>query len=243
MRIPDEHFRQGIQARLGHPVREEDYLAFVEPYEGQKHLADIRSSLRPEEIVTPIRPKPLKTKLVAFPADISGPAAVKAGLKSLHRLLATVITAPGRTHALQETLKRRKPNILLILWVFGHLGDVVSTPGTSLVIDSVDCGDRRECNTVIRKRDNSLQIPARQAAAVLDSYGVHMDHTPIGGEHWIVSLSFDRKAGGPRALKALQYYVKSLISKHGEPVYTKASRYKGKAFELFSRADMRMFAR
>ena len=242
MRIPDEHFRRGIEARMHRRMPEEDYRAFVEPYEGQKHLAVIRSGLRPKDIVQPVRPKPLRARVVDLPADITGPAAVRSGLKSLHRLLSAMITAPAPTYALQETLKRRKNHIMLILWAFGYLGEMVSKPVASLVIDSVDCGDRRECNTVIRKRDNSLQVPARQAAAILDTYGVHLDHTPIGSEHWIVSLSFDRQAGGSRALKALQYYVKALVSKHGEPVYTKASRYKGKAFDLFSRADMNLLA-
>jgi hypothetical protein len=242
MRIPDENFRGGIEARLGAPITDEDYRVFVEPYEGQKHLSEIRAGLKPDEIVDPAEPKPLKARLVKLPDDISGSAADKAGAKSVHHLLATLISAPTETYAQQEILKRGRNNILLILWVFGHLGELATKQGTLLVIDSIDCGDRSECDSVIRKHDNSLQIAARQSVAVLAGFGVQVNHTPIGPDHWILSMSFDRRAGGSRAVKALKRYVAVLISEYGEPVYSGASRYKGKAFQLFSRADMRVLA-
>jgi hypothetical protein len=43
--------RKRTAARLGTPIPEEDYLAFIEPYEGLKHLDEIRASLAPEDIV------------------------------------------------------------------------------------------------------------------------------------------------------------------------------------------------
>lgn len=238
MRIPDENFRRGIETRLGAPITDEDYRAFVEPYEGQKHLSEIRAGLRPDEIVDPAKPKPLKARVVKLPDDISGSAADKAGVKSIHHLLATFISAPAETYAQQEALRRRRSNILLILWVFGHLGELVTRQGTQLVIDSVDCGPRPDCSSVIRKRDNTLHIAARQSIAEMANYGAHVSHTPIGPEHWFLSMSFDRRAGGSRAIKALKRYVTALVREYGEPLYSGSSRYKGKAFELFSRVDM-----
>jgi hypothetical protein len=41
-------------------------------------------------------------------------------------------------------------------------------------------------------------------------------------------------------LKALKRYVITLVKKYGKPKYAGNSRYKGKAFTLFIRADMRI---
>jgi hypothetical protein len=156
--------------------------------------------------------------------------------------MADLISAPAETYAQQEALKRRRSNILLLLWVFGHLGELVTKQGTQLVIDSIDCGDRPDCSSVIRKQGNTLQIAARQSIAEMANYGVHVSHTPIGPEHWFLSMSFDRQAGGSRGLKALKRYVTALVSAYGEPVYSGSSRYKGKAYETFSRVDMNILS-
>ncbi|UCD92455.1 MAG: DUF3795 domain-containing protein [Methanobacteriota archaeon] len=47
-RIPGEDFRERTESLIGEPVPEDDYLAFLEPYEGLKHLKEMRAGLNSE---------------------------------------------------------------------------------------------------------------------------------------------------------------------------------------------------
>lgn len=66
-----EWTREKIEATHGKPIPEEDYLIFVEPFEGLKHLKEIHSSLSPKDIVEVITVPPFKPKIIDFPEHIS----------------------------------------------------------------------------------------------------------------------------------------------------------------------------
>ena len=61
---------QKMTDRLGSPIPQEDYIAFLEPYEGQKHLDTIRLSLTSEKIVE-MKAVSFKPKIIDFPDNLA----------------------------------------------------------------------------------------------------------------------------------------------------------------------------
>ncbi len=226
--------REKIAARLGTPVPEEDYLAFIEPYEGIKHLDAIRASLAPGDIVemTTVFVRP---RIVAFPDDLSFSEERATPFEHLHRLLATVVVAEGVSYARQTVLQRRRRHLLKILWAFGLFGERKEEGGSHLVIDS---------ETYSAQKIQSSYSRLKDYFKVLEEYGVHCEHAPLTEEGWLtpggalrkgrwfMKMSFGDDAGGASALKALQYYAARLDEKYGKT-----------AFRYFSKANMRVLGK
>ena len=225
--------RERIAARLGMPIPEEDYIAFIEPYEGIKHLDEIRASLGPEDIVemTSVSVKP---RVADFPDDLSFSKEETAAFEALHRLLATIESAGGVSYARQAALEKRRRHLLKMLWVFGRFGGLKEEGGAHLVIDG---------ETYLAQGMHSGYSRMKDCFKVLEEYGVHCEHIPLTEEGWLtptgalrkggwfMKMSFDDDAGGVSALTALQSYAAKLDEKYGE-----------KAFRYFSKGDMRVLS-
>jgi hypothetical protein len=235
-RIPGEDFRERVESGMGEKMPEDDYLAFIEPYEGLKHLKEIRASLKPEDIVKKVELPPIRARIVDFPEDLPFSKKENAAFEAVHGLISKVLSPRADTYARQLAMKRRKHHILGFLWVSGLYGEL-KEGGSQLILDSKEHGSRAECRWMVRKRDNTLAGTMAQGFRILKSYGVKGEFVPSKKE-WLMKLSFGKKAGGTAALKALKKYVTRLAEQHGEPVYAGSTRYKGKAFILFSKADM-----
>jgi hypothetical protein len=240
-RIPGGDFRKNVAERMGRPVPEKDYIAFLEPYEGLVHLKALRQRLRSEDIMKMPKIAPLKAQIAAFPDHLVLSKAEIAGLESLYLLLKKIRTAQAATYARQIMIKRRRDLLLSILWIFGLYGKMEGKNGVKLVIRGTK-DIPGHANMIIRKRDFAVHYYAAQSFRVLKSFGVNAVYN-IRGKEWKLTMRFTTKAGGSVALKALQCYVRVLVEKYGKPGYAGSSRYKGKAFELFAKADMHILAR
>lgn len=235
-------YRDQVAARLGGPIPEQDYRAFIEPYEGIKHLEAIRASLDPEAFVEPAAVPPLRTRVVDFPGALPLSHTETAAYRALHRLLADILSARAELYVQQMVLKKRRPVIWNLLWVFGRHGKLVDGDDPHLVIESETLGSLPEFKNIVRKRDNALHGSAAIAAELLHDFGVKIDHIPSTSKDWLLRMTFDDPAGGAAGLRALKRYVTRLIERHGAPTYAGSSRYKGEAFSRFSKADMRPLA-
>jgi hypothetical protein len=225
--------RERIAARLGTPIPEEDYLAFVEPYEGIKHLDEIRASLGPEDIVE-ITKVSVQPRVADFPDDLPFSEEETSAFEALHRLLATVEAADGVSYARQAVLKKRRQHLLKLLWAFGRFGEFKEEGGPHLVIDS---------ETYLAQKIHSGYSRVKDYCKALEGYGVHCEHVPLAEEGWLtpagalrkggwfIKMSFDDDVGGASALNALQSYAARLEEKYGE-----------RAFRYFSKADMRVLS-
>jgi hypothetical protein len=222
--------KERIVARLGTPIPEEDYLAFIEPYEGIKHLDTIRASLGPEDIVEMTKVS-VKPKIVDFPDDLPFSKEETSAFEALHRILASVESVNDVSYARQAALKKRRRHLLKVLWAFGCFGELEEEGGSHLVMDS---------ETYLSQRIHSSYSRVKDYFKALEGYGVHCEHVPLteGGwltptgalrkSGWCMKMSFDDDAGGVSALKALRSYTAKL-EKYGE-----------RAFRYFSKADMRV---
>ncbi|MFQ6087725.1 MAG: DUF3795 domain-containing protein [Candidatus Methanofastidiosia archaeon] len=232
-------YKDMISKRMGRPIPKGEYLSFIEPYEGMKHLEEIRASLSSEDFTEPAKVKPIKARIIDFPDDLPLSNEERFAYEALHRIFMKIMSAPADTRARQLALKRIKKNVLNILWVFGKFGELKVENGSRLTIDGKIQWSQPDFNNIVRKRDNSLHVPAAQSFEILKDYGVHCKHISLTKKGWLLRMSFDENVGGVRALKCLKLYVTKLVEKYGEPTYVGSSRYKGKAFTLFSKADMR----
>lgn len=223
--------RERAAARLGTPIPEDDYLTFIEPYEGLKHLEEIRASLGPKDIfeMTSVSAKPA---IVPFPSNLPFSGEEISALEAVHRLLASLEAAEGVSYARQTKLKKRRRELLRVLWAFGLFGEPKEDGGPHLVIDG---------ETYLAQKMHSGYSRMQEYFEALSNHGVHCEHVPLTEEGWLtpggalrkrgwcMKISFGDKAGGPSALTVLQRYASRLEEKYDE-----------RAFRHFSRADMRV---
>jgi hypothetical protein len=221
--------RERTAARLGAPIPEEDYLTFIEPYEGLKHLEEIRASLGPKDIIEMTRVS-AGAAIVSFPDNLPFSEEEISAFEALHRLLAGLEVADGVSYARQKKLKKRRRELLRILWAFGLFGEPEEDGGPHLVIDG---------ETYLAQKMHSGYSRMQEYFEALEKHGVHCEHVPLTEEGWLtpggalrkrgwcMKISFGDKAGGPSVLRALRRYASRLDEKYGE-----------RAFRHFSRADM-----
>ena len=232
-------YRDKLSERLGRPIPEEDYYSFVEPYEGMAHLEAIRTRLCASQLVPPAPVQPLKTRIVAFPGDLSMNGDQTAGFKTLHKLMACLLCGHSELYVRQVLMRKRRHTILNILWAFGRHGQFEEANGGQIVMHSADHGAPGVFANIVRKRDNALHGGAALSAGLLADFGLDMQHTALSRRDWQLTLSLEEEAGGKESMKALQRYTASLVAQYGEPVYRGSSRFKGDAYSRFSQADMR----
>lgn len=237
-RLPEEDFRQRIEAHLEEKIPEEDYLTFVEPYEAVKHLKEIRKSLKPKDIKKPKKVKPIRARIVNFPENLPLSKKETNALEKIHGVLRQIMSAKANTYARQVLVKRRRHHILGFLWELGFHGEFMNK-GTQLVLD----GRNYEDKWMIRKYDTTLHAYITQSFRIFKELGVHGEFEKSEKKGWLLRLFFDERAGGKPALKIFKEYVTALTDKYGEPVYAGNTRYKGEAMTRFSRADMRFLCK
>jgi hypothetical protein len=238
-RIPGKDFRELTETRMGAKMPDEDYLSFVEPYEGVKHLEELREKLSPCDIADKAEVEPLKAPITEFPDELSLPRKELTGYRSLHELLSNILSGRAYLYVRQIILKRRKPHMLGILWVIGLYGEFQKGKTDSLVLDSQKHGVKKEYSWLVRKRDTAFFGSSKEAVKLLRGLGVNIDFERRD-KNWRFTMSFDKKAGGNAALHALKVLAERLVEEHGEPVYVGNTRFKGDAFKLFLKADMRI---
>jgi hypothetical protein len=226
--------REKIEARRGAPIPEKDYIAFVEPFEHLNHLDQIRASLNPKDIVK-AEIITVEQRITDFPDAFPFSREKKLAFKALYKILAAVASLSGNTYAQQVELKRRKDYLFKLLWSFGLSGELKEENGSHLVIDSQTYFAQKlpgHLRTVVLNLEFLKRHGAQGEIVSLtkDKYGQKGWLTPMAWlrkEGWFLKISFDDKAGGSSALKALQDYVGILNEKYGE-----------KALKYFKKVDM-----
>jgi len=227
-----------IASRFAEPIPEDEYLAFVEPYELLKHLDAIRATLVPEDVVEPTPPRPFRPVTVDFPARLSMSEEDTSGFRTLHRTLEMINSVDAKSHAIQVRLKARRQYFLKLLWAFGLVGVLEEDGGAHLTLDCDVYYDQKlpgHYDTVVNRHFKALE-----------DHGIQCEHVPLGEgwllpsgwmrrrtkgwkAGWLATIAFGDEAGGETGLKALKAYVAALHEQYGD-----------RAFRYFSRADMRV---
>jgi len=237
--------RRNIEKKLDAPISEEEYHAYVEPFEGIKRLESIHASLKPEEVMEPAKILRSDARIADFPEDLPFSKEETASFKAVHKLLATIRCSSlglrdTDTFAQQHRLENRRAHVLRLLWILGRYGKFEKEMSPPLVVDA----RTYEAN---RGSEKTLAIWSFVKDAVfkaLSEFGVCCERVALKGvkeedlatgtgylrsNGWVMEMSFEERIGGTAALKALQTYTRRLDGKYGK-----------KAFKHFSDADMQI---
>ena len=222
--------KEQIEERIGTSIPEEDHLAIIEPYEGIKHLNEIRQTIGAEEIVA-IKPFSVRPKIVAFPDDLPFTKDEISAYQSLYQIIATLEVSENISYARKFTLEKNRNKLLKILWAFSRFGESKKDNGSYLSLNS---------EVYSSQQINSYYSKVQDYIEQLESYGVHCEIVPLQEKGWVtpsgalrktgwlMKLSFDEKIGC-LTVKALKNYALKLDEKYGK-----------NAFRYFSKGDMRV---
>ena len=236
----DPGFRGKVEKRLGEKIPHKDYLDFIQCYEGIQYLENIRKTINKDEIVE-FKKFSIKSKLAPFPEDIEKKD--RFIYKSLYKLIEKINGAvENLSFAGREALKKKRPQLLTLLWTFGLYGKFNKKDDNFLTINSLDYA---------KEKNQCYYDRLTDYFDLFKDYGVNLKLspsikegwlTPTGGLRvkigrreepiWIMTLSFDLSIGGEKSLAALGKYSKKLLSRYGQ-----------KAFKHFSEADMEVLYR
>jgi hypothetical protein len=238
--------RENIEKKLGAPISEEEYNAFVEPFEGISRLEAIRASLKPEEVVEPAKIPTSETRVYDFPENLPFSKEETAPFKAVHKLLSTIERSSlglrdTDTFAQQHRLENRRAHVLRFLWILGRYSEFEKEKSAHLVV---------EAQTYLANRGSEKTLAIWSFVKdtvfkVLSEFGVCCERVALKGlkeedlatgtgylrsRNWVMKISFEEKIGGTATIKALQTYTRKLDEEYGK-----------RAFKHFSAADMQIF--
>lgn len=220
--------RKKIEERLGTAIPDNDYLAFIEPYEGIKHLNKIRESLGTHEIVE-MKRFSVRPKIVAFPCDLGFFKQELSGYKNFYQILSVLEVSDDVSYARKFTVEKNRKQLLKILWTFGRYGELKVNDKSYLVLDS---------ETFSNQKISSYYSNVLNYMRLLKKYGIICEIIPLQETDWLtptgalrksgwfMKLSIDEKVGGDLTINALKNYTLKLEEKHDK-----------NAFRYFSKAD------
>jgi hypothetical protein len=243
--IADVWNRRNIEEKLDAHVSEEEYRAFIKPFEGMSRLDTIHCSLKPEEIVEPPKAPASKTRISDFPEKLPFSREETASFRSAHSLLETIRHSSLGLHdpdtlAQKHTLETRRMHVLRFLWIHGCYGEFKNNGNAHLVVGA----ETYEANRGSEKRLAIWSFVKDNVISILSEFGVYCELVALKGvkeenlmtgtgylrsRGWTMTMSFGEGMGGAAALKSIRTYVRRLDGKYGR-----------KAFKHFVDADMRV---
>lgn len=207
-------------------ISENDYRLFIEPYAGLNRLNKIKKTLCDKDY-RDYQQFSTKGKFAPF-IDFAGD---RGCLKVMYALLTTIGVEQNISFARQQTLKRKREQLLKILWTIFYYG----TPSKSL--DSLEL----DAKTFLAQKISAMYNALLEYFSDLKKYDIQAEVipliekgwlTPRGGlreKGWIIRLRFGESLGGFKTLAAFKNYVIRLEKKYGN-----------KAYRLFNMADVRI---
>jgi hypothetical protein len=214
--------------RLGGAIPEEDYLAFIEPYEGLKHLEELHVGLSDGDLVPPKEVHPLRTRVSPFVEGDSHPN------RNLYHLMVKILRGETDLFVRQALLRKRRHILLFILWIFGRHGEFGEDDAPQLVITDAVNEVSSNPQQLIRKRDNTFFH--RNSVELLKDFGLQVEHVPLDRKRWVLTLRAGAPAGGLDTLRSLKAYVTALTDRYGDPEYAGSYKLRGEAFAIFKKA-------
>ncbi len=225
--------REQIEIQRGSKISEQDYLAFIEPYQGMKHLSELHKSIAPEQ-VTQMKMIAYQSRIVAFPENLSLPSNMLKTLRAIHELLSSIGAEENISFAQEILLKKQRLYCLKLLWAFGLYGRFKDGEAPHLELDS---------KSYLNQKINSNYSVVIEYLKMLEKFGVNCKIIPLQGyewktptgalrkEGWYILMTFEKNLSGGEGIKLLQKYVKQLSAKRQKS-----------AFRYFSASDMRLLS-
>jgi len=172
--VPGADLRRQRESAANAKFSDDEYLDYLEPFDGQTHLKKLHTTLQTEDIV-PAKQISASERITPFPRKTNLAPDKEQGLRQLHSLLKTAFSQQAANYASQVLIERKKPYLWGILWVMGLYGELRAE---KLVLESLVCSDRKECSRLVRKRDSTLYEPVQDVISSLEKYGIQIEFKP-----------------------------------------------------------------
>ena len=225
--IVNIHTKEEFTDNTGKSITNDDYMIFVEPYTGIKHLNEIRNNIRKSEIKD-YKKYSVKIKFADFPQKIK-----KSDIDSFRRIysfLTTIGVQKDISYARYVTVKKRREILLKIIWVIALLGEFKETNSSFLELEG---------KTFLSQKVYGMYDKLKDCFKELKDYKIYCDIipldtkrwlTPTGGlrnEGWKIIMSFGSAMSDLTALVTLKNFVTRLNNK-----------YEKRAYAYFNKADL-----
>ncbi len=212
----------------GKSITNDDYMVFVEPYAGIKHLDEIRIKIQKSEIKD-YKKNSVKIKFADFPQNLT-----KSDEADSFRRIYSFLTSIGVLHdisfARYLAIKKMRELLLKVIWTIALFGKFKETNSAYLEIDG---------KTLISQKIPCMYYRLKNSFEKLKTSKVFCDIIPLDTKRWLTPtgalrnegwktvMSFGSDISDIAALGTLKKYVTRLDGKYGS-----------KAFAYFNRADL-----
>ncbi len=237
--------RADAEARIGEPIPDDKYEAYVRIFEGMKTLDEIRKDLDLEDIVEVKTVEDKPPKFTPFPEVKKEFVKFKPLYDSLTIIFGSNLgLSDTDTVAGQEMLKGRRAVLKRLMWIIATYGTL---EGDVLTTDSIIINTHKKGTSGFPTSDSGwnrwiaafskigihgeLVLAVQDRDQLISPIGWLRDRIPKSNDPaWFLNVSFDEKLGGAQSLKLLQSYAQQLDQKYGK-----------RTFSRFTKADMRLF--
>ncbi len=219
--------RTEYEKRHGITVPVEDYKSFFEPFEGMKHLKEIRESLDENEIKQ-VTPPPQKAQTIPFPDKQRVSPEKRDAYKALHKLLASLFSDKAATYAEQGKMAKRRRVLYNVLWIIASMGTLHKGKCDYIEMDGLEfqrerrrrnlntwlqyfglCGDCHKCGECDFVKKHDLMIQSFDKAG--KRYSAIDGRTPL-----TLQLSTSPKSRNDRLINTLIEYAGVLQEEFGK---------------------------
>lgn len=244
----DEITRASVSKRIGEPVPDYAYQDFIEPFQGKAHLDEIRLGLTDDAIVEAKTIEGPMKKILEYPESTKLKGMPSESFRNVHAILEEVSSSDfGLKHpdtlAGFETIKNRRDILLRLLWIAFENGQV-ENDGKSLILDGMTYGANKKGKDPLAMvgRAESYFRMLREIGIIAELEQLHDEwttglgylRTQIPGTDkptWNLVINFEKRIGGPDALRAMKFYASEL-----------SREFKNTAYSRFSKADFKFLA-
>jgi hypothetical protein len=212
--------KQGFVDKTGKEITGTDYSRFVEPYCGIKHLDQIRHQLSKKEI-SAFKKHSLNIKFASLEnADCQSP-----GIRILYNWLINICVEQGISFAHLQTLRKKREQLLRIIWAMGLFGD--HSGSSVLELDS---------KTFLSQKIIGNHHVLTGYLNGLNAYDIHCEFVPLSDKEWLTPggglrkegwkfcMSLEDQSHGTDIIRALQSTSRDLFEKYGKRAFYKFSR-------------------
>lgn len=237
--------REDAEKRMGEPIPDDKYEAYVRVFEGKKTLDALRSNLKPDEIqeVKTLEIKP--PKIIPFPNVTLKKK--DSEYRMLHQALSQIIDSrlglkDVDTLAGKELLDRRQNVLNRLLWIAALYGKL---QGSQLSLDGITINTYKKGTSgfpttesgwlrwleILSEVDieGELEYGDIKKSDLISPIGWLRDRIPGSNDPaWWLKISFGDSLGGAITLETLRSYASEIDERFGKQAYGR-----------FKKADMR----
>ena len=235
-------YRANRAEKLGNPIPDDAYTAYIEIYAGLSNLMKIRETVRPSEIKQAKR-VPYSPTIIDYPETLKLSKSKADSFKYLHEKLSGLRRSSMDIEnsdlvAVQERLKKRAEYVFRFLWLVGRYGTLKTKPNHRIVIDS---------STYYENKKGTIPSSEEEMKKVfksIEKYGFKPTLIPLIKDQYKTDIGNLRKneLGGTKPVWKIELGADKIDLKAFQEYLSKLDDTLGsRGYSAFSKIDMHCF--